>query len=44
MEGMTIFAGHDKPWRDRMPWIERMAILSFVHLVRTLKPEDLPAD
>lgn len=41
MEGMTIFAGHDKPFRDRMPMLERIAIKSFVQLVREMTPADM---
>ncbi len=41
MEGMTIFAGHEKPFEKRMPAIEHLAVLSFCTLVRTLKPGDL---
>lgn len=41
MEGMTIFAGHDKPFEPRMPEIERIAVLSFCNLVRTIRSEDI---
>jgi AcrR family transcriptional regulator len=38
MEGMTIFAGHDKPWCDRMAWLERIARASFVQLAKDMRP------
>lgn len=41
LEGLTIFAGHDKPWRARMPWLERIAATSFVQLARDMKPGDI---
>lgn len=41
MEGMTVFAGHEKPFRNRMPILERIAIQSFVRLVRDTKPGDM---
>lgn len=40
MEGMTVFAGHEKPFAARMPWIERVAVKSFVDLVIGLVPAD----
>lgn len=39
MEGMTIFAGFNKPFRNRMPMLEKFAIQSFTALVRDAKPE-----
>ena len=41
MEGMTIFAGYDKPWRAEMPAIERIAVKSFLHLIASLKPGEI---
>jgi AcrR family transcriptional regulator len=41
MEGMTVFAGYEKPWRGQMSMIERIAMKSFVSLVRTLKPGEI---
>ena len=41
MEGLTVFAGHDKPFRPQMPWLERIACKSFTHLVSTMKPGDI---
>lgn len=36
MEGMTMFAGHEKPFEPQMPQIERIAIHSFCTLVKTI--------
>lgn len=41
MEGMTIFAGHEKPFEPRMPQLERIAIATFCHLVKTITPEEI---
>ena len=41
MEGLTVFAGHDKPYQSQMPWLERIACESFVHLVVTIKPGEM---
>ena len=43
MEGMTVFAGFQKPWRSRMPWLIAIAKRSFVDLVRDLKPGEMKA-
>ena len=40
MEGLTIFAGHEKPFEPRMPEIEKIAIQSFVDVVKNFQPED----
>jgi AcrR family transcriptional regulator len=42
MEGMTIFAGFEKPFADKMPWLERLSIKSFIDLIISMTPEDLP--
>lgn len=42
MEGMTVFAGFEKPFADKMPWLERLTIKSFVDLIVSMTPEDLP--
>jgi AcrR family transcriptional regulator len=44
MEGLTVFAGHEKPFEDRMPWLEKIAAKSFVQLVQSITPEDLEDD
>lgn len=39
MEGMTVFAGYEKPFEARMPAIEAIAIKSFLDLVRNWQAE-----
>ena len=41
MEGMTIFAGHEKPFEPRMPEIERIAIAAFCSLVKSITPDEI---
>lgn len=41
MEGLTVFAGYEKPWREQMPMLEAIARRSFVHLAQTLRPGEL---
>jgi AcrR family transcriptional regulator len=41
MEGLTIFAGYEKPWRPQMPAIEKIAVKSFLHLISSLKPGEI---
>ncbi len=45
MEGLTIFGGYQKPFEPRMPNFEKIAIRSFVDVVRNYDgpSEDLPA-
>ncbi len=43
IEGTTIFAGHAKPWEPKMPEIKALAIQSLMHLVKTLRSDDLRA-
>ena len=40
MEGLTVFAGHEKPFENRMPWVEKIAAKSFVQLVKSITPAD----
>lgn len=40
MEGMTVFAGYQKPWVDRMPVLKLLARKSFIQLVTALEPSD----
>ena len=40
MEGMTVFAGYEKPWVGQMPLLQLLARKSFVQLVKSLRPED----
>jgi AcrR family transcriptional regulator len=37
MEGMTVFAGHTKPYEPRMPTIEAIAIESFIGVIRSFR-------
>lgn len=39
MEGLTVFAGYEKPFIDRMPALERIAARSFLFLVKNLSAE-----
>ena len=39
MEGFTIFAGYKKPFETQMPLYERIAIQSFIEIVRSFDPE-----
>ncbi|WP_420383779.1 TetR/AcrR family transcriptional regulator [Novosphingobium sp.] len=41
MEGVTPFAGYQKPWADRMPAITRIAVAHLVDLARTVTPEQI---
>ena len=41
MEGMTMFAGYEKPWCGQMPMLEVIARRSFIHLARTLRPGEI---
>ena len=43
MEGMTMFAGHEKPFRPQIGLIEALACRSFVYLVRHLQPGEISA-
>lgn len=37
LEGMTVFAGHNKPWQSQMRRFEQMACQGFVYLVKNLR-------
>ncbi|MBD3728163.1 MAG: TetR/AcrR family transcriptional regulator [Sphingomonadales bacterium] len=39
MEGMTVFAGHNKPFEHRMGQLETIAIRSFIEIVRNYAPD-----
>lgn len=41
MEGMTVFAGHEKPFAHRMRWVEQISVKAFVDLITSLSPDDL---
>ena len=44
MEGMTVFAGYEKPWAARMPVLQALAKKSFIELVKNLRSEDLEVE
>lgn len=41
MEGLTMFAGHQKPFQPQMSWLEKIAVKSFVQLVSTIQPGEM---
>lgn len=41
MEGQTIFAGFEKPWEHRMPWLTQIACTSFVQMIKNTRPGDM---
>lgn len=41
MEGLTIFAGYGKPFEPRMAQLERIAVRSFVAVVKTISREEI---
>jgi AcrR family transcriptional regulator len=43
MEGTTLFAGFNKPWADKMPWMAGLAVRSVLDLVRTATAADMRA-
>jgi AcrR family transcriptional regulator len=40
MEGLTVFAGYEKPWVSQMPILGVLAKKSFVQLIKTVRPDD----
>ncbi len=38
MEGLTVFAGYQMPFTQRMPAVERIAVRSFIDIVRSFSP------
>ena len=38
MEGLTVFAGYRMPFAERLPIVERIAIRSFIDIVRSFSP------
>lgn len=42
MEGLTVFAGHGRPFEPRMPTYEALAVRSFADLVLNIRAEDIP--
>lgn len=41
MEGLTIFAGHEKPWENQLNDIKRIAIFSFTTLINNITTTDI---
>ncbi len=41
LEGTTMFAGYEKPWRPRVAWLETIAYRAYLPLVKALKPGDI---
>jgi hypothetical protein len=41
MEGLTVFAGYEKPWRHQMPILKAIARQSFVQLVSMVRPGEI---
>lgn len=42
MEGLTVFAGHAKPFEPRMGALERISAKAFIAIVRTIAAQDIP--
>lgn len=42
MEGLTVFAGYDKPFEPMMPALEGVATKAFISMVRTISADDIP--
>jgi len=38
MEGLTVFAGYRRPYAERLPVVEQIAIRSFIDIVRSFDP------
>lgn len=39
LEGTTMFIGYEKPWADRIEWVENIAVFSLLSLAKTITPE-----
>lgn len=42
MEGLTVFAGYEKPFERTMPALERIAIRAFADVVRNIRADEIP--
>lgn len=40
-DGMTLFAGHGRPWASCMPNVKNVAVKGLVELAKTIAPEDI---
>lgn len=43
LEGMTVFAGWEKPWAGQMPMLKTIACRSLIDTVKTMTSQDLKA-
>lgn len=41
LEGMTIFAGYNKPWESQIPAIKRLMIKAFLQTIPSLRPGEI---
>lgn len=41
MEGVIIFAGHNRPWARQLPQLAALSIASLTSLIKTIKPEEI---
>ncbi len=41
MEGLTVFAGYEKPWAGNRAFLKNIAILTFTNLVKTIRSKDI---
>ena len=44
MEGLTVFAGCEKPFEPQMPALERIAMKAFIDIVRNIREDEIPLD
>jgi len=43
MEGIMIFAGHNRPWAKNMPQMATLSVLGMISLIKSVTPEDMGA-
>lgn len=43
MEGLTAFAGYEKPFEPEMPRLETIATKAFINVIKTIAVDDIPA-
>lgn len=41
MEGLTVFAGYEKPFEDRMPMLENIAMKAFIDVLRNISADEI---
>jgi AcrR family transcriptional regulator len=44
LEGTTMFAGYQKPWTERMPWVIAIACKSLLDMVKSVTVDDIRRD